>query len=343
MQYSTVVESPLYEKKGDRVKCGICERRCIIPPEKKGFCNTRVNISGRLYTLAYGDISAVESRPIEIKPFFHFYPGSTALTFSTWGCNFRCPWCQNWHLSREEPDPKRANYIPPERMIEMTVQYGDSGLCVSFQEPTMLFEYSVSIFPMAKSRGLYNCYVSNGYLSSEALSMLRNAGMDAINIDIKGDREVYTKYCGGIDVNVVWRNAAEAKKMGMHVEMVNLIVTDVNDDEECINWIINSHLRNLGPEIPLHFTRYHPAYKFTKPSTSVEILENAYSLAKDAGIMYPYLGNVPGHDFENTYCPNCGKLLIKRMSYTVLRYEITEKKKCPKCGESIPIYGSYRR
>jgi pyruvate formate lyase activating enzyme len=336
----TVVECPLYERVERGVRCGICERRCTVLEGKEGFCGSRKNISGRLFTLAYGDISALESRPIEIKPFFHFYPGSTSLTFSTWGCNFRCPWCQNWHLSRGKPDPEKANYISPQKMVEMAIKHGDVGLCVSFQEPTLLFEYSLDVFPLAKEKGLYTCYVSNGYLTMEALSMLHRAGLDAINIDIKGDGEVYSKYCRGVDVEVVWRNASEAKRMGMHVEMINLVIPGVNDDDECINWIIKRHLHEVGPETPLHFTRYHPAYKFTNPSTKVETLEKAYEMARDAGILYPYIGNVPGHRYENTYCPECGTLLIERRNFVILEYNLTEGDRCPRCNRKIHIVGA---
>jgi pyruvate formate lyase activating enzyme len=341
MGYSTVVESPLYEVVGERVRCGVCEKRCEIALGKRGFCGTRENRAGKLYTLVYGDISALESRPIEIKPFFHFYPGSSALTFSTWGCNFRCPWCQNWHLAQGRPEPSKANHIPTERMVEMALKSGDSGLCVSFQEPTLLFEYSLDAFRLARKKGLYNCYVSNGYMTPEALTMLHRAGMDAVNIDIKGDAEVYKEYSKGADVEVVWRNAREAKKMGTHVEMINLVIPGVNDDLECLDWIIERHLEEVGPETPLHFTKYHPAYKFTNPSTPVGILEKSWERARKAGVLYPYIGNVPGHRYENTYCPECGKLLIKRSNYSVLRYDITDDQKCPGCGENIPIVGRY--
>jgi pyruvate formate lyase activating enzyme len=330
-------ESPLYEKIGESVKCGVCERRCVITRNKTGFCKSKKNISGKLCTLVYGDISAVESRPIEIKPFFHFFPGSTALTFSSWGCNFRCPWCQNWHLSRGWADPEKASYISPEKMVDMAIRHGDLGLCVSFQEPTLLFEYSLDAFKLANEKNLYNCFVSNGYLTIEALSMLRDAGMHAINIDIKGDEYVYKKYCKGIDVDIIWRNAREAKNLGMHVEMINLVITGVNDDEECLDWIIEKHLAEVGQNTPLHFTRYHPAYKFTNPPTKVETLEMAYKKAKREGILYPYIGNVPGHEYENTYCPTCGEKLIKRLNYSIISYRITEDKRCPKCKEAIPI------
>jgi len=338
----TVREAILYEKlSNDTVKCGLCERRCIIANGKMGFCKTRMNINGKLYTLVYGYLSALESRPIEIKPFFHYWPGSAALTFSTWSCNLECLWCQNYHLSRKPPDLLHASFTPQEEVLRQALRLGDKGLCASFQEPTLLTDWVLSLFKASSKRGLYCCYVSNGYMTLEALKMLKNSGMDGIKIDMKGKADVYRKYCGGVDVEVVWRNIREAKRMGLHVEVVNLVVTGVNDDEYSIEWVIERHLKEAGSETPLHFTRYYPAYKFSNPPTRVETLEKAYEMAKKAGVKYPYIGNVPGHRYENTYCPNCGRALIKRFGYTITSYKITDKKRCPYCGERIPIVGEY--
>jgi len=311
----------------------------VIPPNRTGFCGTRININGFLYTLVYGDLSAIESRPIEIKPFFHYWPGSTALTYSTWSCNFDCVWCQNWTLSKTKPDPLRSRYYSPEEIVEAAIRVGDEGLCSSFQEPTLLTDWNINLFKLGVRRGLYCCYVSNGYMTLDALKLLRDSGMDGLKIDVKGDAETYRRYCGGVNVEFVWRNAREAKKMGFHVEIVNLIVTGVNDDEACIRWIVERHLKEVGPETPLHFTRYYPAYKFENPPTKVEVLETAYKIAKEMGVLYPYLGNVHGHKYEHTYCPNCGEALIKRLGYRIIRYKITEDKRCPKCGYRINIRG----
>jgi pyruvate formate lyase activating enzyme len=344
LQYPTVREALLYEKLGDdKVKCGLCERRCIISNGEKGFCKTRLNLDGRLYTLVYGDLSALESRPIEIKPFFHYWPGSTALTFSTWSCNFDCIWCQNHHLSKSGPNPSKSRYISPEKIVEQARLGNDDGLCASFQEPTLLSDWVVQLFKMGREEGLYCCYVSNGYMTTEALSLLKESGMDGLKIDLKGDAETYRRYCGGVDVEKVWRNVREAKKLGLHVEVVNLVVTGVNDDEDCLKWVIQRHLKEAGAETPLHFTRYSPAYKFHNPPTKVETLERAHEMAKKAGVLYPYLGNVPAHRCENTYCPNCGEKLVQRFGYTILTYRVTSNKKCPKCGETIPIAGEYLR
>ena len=344
LQHSTVHEALLYEKMfDDKVRCGLCERRCLISPGQKGFCKTRLNVDGILYTLVYGDLSGLESRPIEIKPFFHYWPGSTALTFSTWSCNFNCVWCQNHHLSKTEPNPMKSRYFPPEGIVKQALMGNDEGLCASFQEPTILTDWVVPLFRIGREKGLYCCYVSNGYMTLEALTVLKESGMDGLKIDLKGDAETYHKYCGGADVEKVWRNVREAKKLGLHLEVVNLVVTGVNDNEACLRWVIEKHLKEAGAETPLHFTRYYPAYKFHNPPTEVETLEKAYEIAKKAGVLYPYLGNVQGQRYENTYCPGCGEKIIQRLGCTITAYRVTSDNRCPKCSQTIPITGKYLR
>jgi len=341
--YPTVQKAIFYKKiSKDRVKCKLCERKCEIMPGQKGFCRTRINVNGELYVLVYGDISAIESRPIEIKPFFHYWPGSTALTFSTWSCNLNCVWCQNFQLSKCEPEPAKAAFYSPEKIVDLALHNGDAGLCASFQEPTLLSEWVLKLFKLGKERGIkYCCYVSNGYMTLDVLKALYEAGLDGLKIDIKGSDEVYEKYCGGADVEKIWRNAREAKKMGLHVEIVNLVVRDVNDDEEALRWVIEKHLKEVGADTPLHFTRYFPAYKFNNSPTSVEALEHAYEMAKKSGVLYPYIGNVSGHRYENTYCPNCGEKLIQRYGYYIVKYALTKDKKCPKCGSRIAMTGEH--
>ncbi len=343
LKYPVVREALLYERlRGGTVKCNLCERRCIIREGSVGFCRTRANIEGKLYTLVYGDLSALESRPIEIKPFFHFWPGSTALTFSTWSCNFICPWCQNWTLSRTLPNPLTAKYIPPQRIVEIAKLRRDEGTCVSLNEPTLLFEYSVDVFKRARDAGLYNTYVSNGYMTLKALEILRNAGLDAIKIDLKGNAKAMQKY-NKANIDFVWRNAKKAKDMGLHIEVVYLMVTKATDQENMVLETIERHLKDLGPDTPLHFTRYFPAYQYTEPPTSVKKLEWAYEMAKKMGVRFPYIGNVAGHPYENTYCPECNEVLIKRFGARILRYKITENRKCPNCGCEIPIVGKHIR
>jgi pyruvate formate lyase activating enzyme len=239
------------------------------------------------------------------------------------------------------PTPTTALHYMPQQIVNIALHLRDDGLCASFQEPTVLTDWNIPLFKLGRSKGLYSCYVSNGYLTVEAMEKLRDAGMTGLKIDVKGDSETYKEYCGGADVEKVWRNAHRAKKMGFHVEIVNLVVRDVTDSEESLKRIIEKHLKEVGPETPLHFTRYYPAYRFQNPPTKMETLEKAYELARHAGVLYPYLGNVPHHPYENTYCPNCGEILIKRLGHLVIQYKITENKKCPKCGCSIPITGSH--
>ena len=342
LKQQTVREAKLYRRLGNgKVECILCERRCVLGEGEKGYCKTRINLNGKLYTLVYGDLSAVESRPIEIKPFFHYWVGSTALTFSTWSCNFNCLWCQNFSLSKVEPNPIKSNFFPPEKVVDLALRFGDEGLCASFQEPTLLTEWVLDLFKLGSKKGLYCCYVSNGYMTLEALKLLKLSGLDGLKIDVKGDAEVYKSFCGGVDVEKVWRNAHEAKRMGIHVEIVNLVVTGVNDDDECLRWVIERHLKEVGSETPLHFTRYHPAYKFNNPPTKIETLEKAYRMAKREGVLYPYIGNVYGHMGENTYCPNCGKLLIGRLGCRVVEYKLTKEKKCPNCGFKIAVTGKF--
>ncbi|MGC9003633.1 MAG: AmmeMemoRadiSam system radical SAM enzyme [bacterium] len=323
----------LWEKRsGEKVKCLLCERSCEIEEGQRGFCQMRINENGSLFTFAYGNLSAIESRPIEIKPFYHFFPGSTALTISTYSCNFPCPWCQNWHISKNVEEEGR--FISPEEIVEMA-SGKDDGICVSFTEPTLLYEYCVELFPLAKKKGLYNCIVSNGYMTVEALMGLRRAGLDAIKIDIKGTPQTYSRFLKA-DGEVPWRNARLALQLGLHLEIVVLMVSSVNDNEDDLKWIIDQHLKNLGDSVPLHFTRYFPAYRFFAPPTDINKMEWAYEEAKRRGVKYVYLGNIPGHRGENTYCPSCGKALIKRYSFEVLSIEIVDGR-CPTCGERIPV------
>ncbi len=324
---------------GDRVQCILCERKCVLDKDQVGTCRTRKNIEGKLYTLVYGDLSAVESRPIEIKPFFHYWPGSTALTVSTWSCNFDCPWCQNHDLSKAQPRPERSESISPERVVEMALGSGDEGVCASFQEPTLLTDWAVDLFSLSRRRGLYCCYVSNGYMTLKALDLLGRSGLDGLKIDVKGDEATYREFCGSVDANVPWRNAQAARKMGIHVEIVNLVVPGVNDSDSTIASVIDKHLKYLGPETPIHFTRYFPAYKSDSPATDVRALQHAREAAWRAGVKYPYLGNVRGHNYENTFCPECGERVIARDGYTIVSYKMTTEKRCPKCGAGIPIVG----
>ena len=341
MKQPTVREASLYERLGEgKVRCGVCERRCVVRPGELGFCRTRKNTDGRFYTLIYGDISSISANPIEKKPFYHFWPGSRALTVGSWSCNFTCPWCQNWSISKFPPDPERANYISPEKFVEMTVASGCQGTSVSFNEPTLMLEWSADVFRLARRRNLYNTFVSNGYMTVEALRLLAEAGLDALNVDVKGGPEAVKRYCGA-DVEVVWRNIREARRLGLHVEIVNLVIPGVNDGEDDLRRLARRCLLEAGEEVPLHFTAYYPAYKFSAPPTPVKTLERAHEIAKEEGLKFVYIGNVLGHRYENTYCPECGRMLIKRFGFEVVEVSL-KGHRCRFCGAEIPMVGETR-
>lgn len=341
MEKPWIKETLLYESlKNGKVRCKVCERRCVISKGKTGFCKTRKNMDGKLHTLVYGDISSISANPIEKKPLFHFWPGSVALTVGTWSCNFTCLWCQNFSLSKVPPNPEKANYISPEKFVEMVDKYRCYGTSISFNEPILLFEWSLDVFKLAKERGFYNTFVTNGYMTLDVLKMLIEAGLDALNVDIKGCKDEVLRFCGA-NVEYVWRNCVEAKRLGAHIEITTLIVTGVNNDLECLRSIAQRIVKELGENTPWHVTRYYPAYKYHAPSPKVEFLEEVRKMGIEEGLNYVYLGNVPGHPWENTYCPNCREFLIKRYIFDIVDFNLTEKSECPKCGEKIPIVGKY--
>ncbi len=323
------MEAKLYRRTKRGIICQLCWRFCRLSEGQSGFCGVRFVRDGRMYTRTYGNLSALESRPIEIKPFFHFKPGTTSMTFSSYSCNLECPWCQNWRLSRSLP-PERGAIVDPEDVVKAALKAGDVSTCASLNEPTLLFEYLLDLFPLAKKAGLLNTMVSNGYMTIAALRELRRAGLDAINIDVKGGDRAY-EMCGG-KAEYVWRVIREAHRLGIHVEVVCLLVTGVSDGEEIVRENVEK-LAEISEEIPVHFTRYFPAFLFDAPPTEIEKLERAVEIARK-DLSYAYIGNVPGHRYENTYCPDCGELLVKRYSVRVLENRLREGC-CPKCGREI--------
>ena len=337
-----VREALLYERRGNKVECHTCERRCIIPEGELGFCSTRKNVKGQLYTLEYGDISSISVNPIEKKPFFHFHPGTKALTIGGWSCNFTCPWCQNYDISKSPQNIGSGQYITPEMFIELVRKYQCQGTSVSLNEPTLLFEYSLDIFALARKEGYYNTYVTNGYMTIKALDMLIAHGLHAMNIDIKGESEVVRKFCTA-DVDIVWRNAVRSKERGVWVELTTLVIPGVNDSEEGLRRIAMRIKGELGDDTPWHLSGYYPAYKFRNefyvPATPVDTLEKARDIGRGEALKYVYAGNVPGHPYENTFCPQCNRSLIQRYGSTVTSCEITLDKRCPYCGKEIPIIG----
>jgi len=319
------------------VRCGVCRRHCEIDPDQRGACKTRLNLEGQLYTLTYGDLIASESRPVEMKPFFHYHPGKTMFTISTASCNLECPWCQNHAQSSAEPRPLVASHVPMRDVVDQARANGDVGICVSITEPLMLFEYCLGLFREAVSGKISSAFVSNGYMTSDALHMLSRAGLDAINVDIKGSDRVYQDFCDVSEGALpAWETVRNAKEMGMHVEVVHLVVTGLNDNEAAFSEIIERHLEYAGADVPLHINAYFPAHRFEAPPTPVEFLERAHEMAREAGIMFPYVGNVSGHRLANTYCPQCGETMLERWEGRLER-DLTDGFKCVSCGYALPV------
>jgi pyruvate formate lyase activating enzyme len=327
----------LQDRVGGRVRCLTCERRCELTDGATGWCRTRVNRGGVLYSLIYGSVSSVSANPIEKKPFFHFYPGSRALTAGSWSCNFGCPWCQNWHISKAKP-PGRGSVISPEEFIQETLRRGCQGTSISFNEPILSLEWSLEVFRLARARGLYNTFVTNGYMTDTALALLAEAGLDALNVDMKGDAAVLRRWSKDVDVERIWSRCRQARELGLHLEITTLVIPGVNEREGILRGIAERFAIELGRETPWHLSGYCPAYRFDAPPTSTADLERAWEIGRRAGLDHVYLGNVPGHPLENTYCPGCGELLVERRGFSVVRHRIAEDR-CARCHRTIAGVG----
>ena len=323
---------------GSKVQCNTCWHQCVISEGKFGHCHTRKNIEGTLHCLNYGLVSSFSVNPIEKKPLFHYYPGSHASTVGSFSCNFACPWCQNWSISKTYPSEVHfPRYLSPRELVERTE--GDvkiTGISISFNEPTLSLEYSLDVFRLCKPE-TYRMFVTNGYMTNRALRMLIKAGMTGMSVTIKGTSDIVKQFCG-TDVEKVWENIEYAHRNGVHVEVVCLIIPTVNDSIGFFTGVAKRVI-TINPDMPVHFTQFHPDYQFTHvKATPVTTLETAHQVARSEGVKFVYLGNVPGHPLENTYCPNCQRLLIKRVGYDI-KMELNLKTRfCPDCNTKIPLY-----
>lgn len=323
----------LQERAGRFVVCLTCERRCRLVEGGTGWCRTRRNMDGVLCTLTYGAVSSVSANPIEKKPLYHFYPGTDALTAGSWGCNFGCAWCQNWEISKS-PIPAWGPFTSPAAFVDEALRLGCQGTSISFNEPTLSLEWSLEVFRLAHTAGLYNTFVTNGYMTPEAFGLLVRAGLDGMNVDVKGDAEAVRRHCRGIDVEKVWRVCRLARECGVHVEITTLVIPGVNDDSLCLQSIASRVVGELGADVPWHVSAYYPAYRFRASPTPLATLERAWAMGRKAGLRFVYLGNVPGHPFDNTRCPECGALLIERYGLVLRRYRLRNGY-CPECGQAI--------
>ncbi|MDP3731695.1 MAG: AmmeMemoRadiSam system radical SAM enzyme [Candidatus Omnitrophota bacterium] len=328
-------EASFYEKlKNKFVQCQLCPRKCIIPDGKRGFCGVRENRDGILYVLSYAKPVAIHIDPIEKKPLFHFLPASTAFSIATAGCNLRCKFCQNWEISQRKPEEVEYTYLEPADLIKKVKASGSPTIAYTYTEPTIFYEYMLETAKLAKAQGIKNIMHSCGYINEEPLRQLAKY-LDAANIDLKGFSDDYYVKMVEASLGPVLKTLKILKEEGVHLEITNLVISGYNDDLALINKMCLWIKENLGSDTPLHFSRAFPMYKLTSINpTPIQTLERARQIALDCGLKYVYIGNVGGNPAENTYCPKCKKVVIRRVGYTILENNL-ENGKCKSCGEKI--------
>lgn len=330
-------EAMFYVKEEEqKVRCNLCNHHCLIMPGKHGICGVRENRDGVLYSLVYGQVIARNIDPIEKKPLFHFHPGSKSYSIATVGCNFHCLFCQNYEISQLPKDEKRiaGESFPPEEVVAAAEKLKCQSISYTYTEPTIFFEYAYDSARLANERGIKNVFVSNGYMSQAAIKTIQPY-LHAANIDLKAYSEnFYKEICGG-KLKPVLENLNLMKKLGIWVEVTTLIIPTLNDSEKELQEIAAFIRTELGPETPWHVSRFHPMYRLTRvPSTPVQTVLKAREIGLKAGLYYVYSGNIPGQGGENTYCHKCGDLLIERLGFTILQYNVNNGK-CPKCQAEV--------
>lgn len=325
-------EAMLYSKlAGKKVKCNLCRWNCTILENGKGVCGVRTNVEGKLYSLVYGRTLTLSTDPVEKKPLFHFRPGSRCLGVSTYGCNFRCLHCQNFGISqeREEEAILKVPFTSPEKIVESALDAGVEGIAYTYTEPTIFAEYALDTMKLARKKGLYNVWVSNGYMARDCIDAI-SPFLDAINVDLKGNARFYKEVCGGIGIEGVKDTISYLYKKKVHLEITNLIVPGYNDKEEDFREVAE-FVSSLSPLVPLHFSRFWPQYRVLDlPPTDLKKMHSAKELAFKAGLKFVYLGNVA--EEESTDCPKCGALLIKRFGFLAEAVGLDRKGNCRKCG-----------
>ena len=329
-------EAFFYKKMGnDRVRCGLCPHRCLLAPGDRGVCRSRVNLAGTLYSLAYGNPCTVHVDPVEKKPLFHFKPQSRVFSLAVAGCNFRCLNCQNWEISQTRPDAIRHTELFPAEAVTAAQKSGSSAIAYTYSEPTTFFEYMLDIGQLAKKEGIDNLWISNGYINPEPLLKLCRV-LDGANVNLKSYSDAIYKKLNGGRLQPVLNTFKTLHDQGVHFEMTNLVVPGYVDDEEMVKRMCGWILANLGPDHPLHFLRFFPQYRLDRLApTPISTLTRFRQLAMGEGIRYVYVGNVPGHEGNNTYCHNCKKLLIERRGYTIPTFYL-DGDQCAFCQTVIP-------
>ncbi|MFH0771931.1 MAG: AmmeMemoRadiSam system radical SAM enzyme [Candidatus Omnitrophota bacterium] len=317
------------------IQCRLCPRGCVLSEGQRGNCRVRINSGGKIKTLVYGKPCAVHIDPIEKKPMYHMYPATKVFSIGTAGCNLHCKYCQNWEISQSPPE-KTNNYdMSPEEAVKQALERGCRSIAYTYNDPVVFYEYMFDTAKIARRRGLKNVCVTAGYINSEPLSELCDF-LDGVKVDLKAmSDEFYRNVCFG-ELRPVLETLKTLKERKVWTEIVYLIVPTLNDAREDLEKLIDWILDNMGPETPLHFSRFWPQYQLKNlPPTPIETLDMAWQMAREKGLNYAYVGNVAEHPGNNTYCPKDGKLLIKRVGYSILEYNIASGK-CKFCGNRIP-------
>ncbi|MEN6336728.1 MAG: AmmeMemoRadiSam system radical SAM enzyme [Phycisphaerales bacterium] len=335
-------EAVLWEPlEGRRVHCRLCSFHCRIAEGKLGHCSVRKNVDGKLYSLNYGKVVAGNPDPIEKKPLFHFLPGSRSFSIAAVGCNFRCEFCQNWQISQAALETGRIEGEPltPDQIVEAAIRTGCKSVAYTYTEPTIFMELAQECGRAAKEQRLANVFVSNGYMTRDAVDFAGD-WLDGINIDLKAfSDDYYRNLCGARLQPVLDCIAYIAKNTRIWMEITTLLLPEQNDSDEELKKLAGFLVSEAGPDVPWHISRFYPQYKYTESeATPLETMRRAEEIGKAAGLRYVYLGNVPGEKSENTYCYNCGRMLIERMGYRIVANQI-KNSKCPHCGTEIAGFG----
>ena len=317
------------------VICELCPKQCEIPDGYSGDCRVRINIDGKLTAVTYGRPVSVHIDPIEKKPLFHFLPGSGIFSIATAGCNLHCLNCQNWEISQQYPTDIEAYRAPPDKLINAVINYRCISIAYTYSDPVIFYEYVYESSVMAHKKGLKNVLVTAGYINEKPLRKLAKY-IDASNTDLKSfDNDFYVRQCSAT-LKPVLDGLVIQKEEGIWLEVTYLLIPTLNDNLERIGQMCKWMVKNLGADTPLHFSRFFPLYKSRHlPPTPEESLRHAREVALNAGINYVYVGNLIGNEGENTYCPNDKTLLIRRVGYEILEYNLDNDGRCPKCKQRI--------
>ena len=335
------VEARFYEKlPGKNVRCKLCPRGCIVGDRERGHCRVRENRGGTYYSLVHSRVCAAHIDPIEKKPFFHFHPGVLAFSIATAGCNVNCKFCQNWEISQARPEELPATYLPPAAVAASARQNQCPAVAFTYSEPTVFNEFVTDTADAARAQGLKSVVVSNGFIQQEPLKKLCQH-VDAIKVDLKSFSPSYYRDVVNGELQPVLDTLVTIRKQGRWTEIVYLVVPTLNDGDKEFRDLARWIKSNVGSDVPIHFTRFHPLYLLKNlPPTPVETLERAKAIADAEGLQYVYVGNVPGHPAENTYCPKCHRLIIERAGFTVAQMHV-RKGKCEYCQHVIPgVWGA---